>query len=85
MKLARVGLFAFLSLSKYLAVTWSWSRWQVAPCPIPRYSEFQGKNHGLLTQPGGPPVNPVEWRMSGCSREALPLPLCSSGCRDGAG
>lgn len=84
MKLARVGLFVFLSK-------------QIPGCHVELEQVVCGtlsdskvltvsrQNHGLLTQPGGPLVNPVEWRMSGHFHEALLLPWHSEGCRDGAG
>lgn len=76
MELARVGLFVFLSkqtpgchveLEQVASSTLSYSK----------VLKVSRQNHGLLTQPGGPPVNPVEGRMSGCFPEALRLPLCS--------
>lgn len=76
----RVGLFAFLSeqipispveLAQVMCRTLSVSKVVTA----------SRQNHGLLTQPGGPRVNPVEWRMSGHFHGALLLPRHSWGCR----
>lgn len=74
MKLAKVDLFAFLS--KQIPGC------HVEPEQVVCSTLFNSKiltvsNHGLLTQPGGPPVDPVVWRMSGCFHKALLLPLHS--------
>lgn len=76
----RVGLFAFLSeqipsspveLVQVMSSTLSVSKVLAA----------SRQNHGLLTQPGGPSVNPVEQRVSGHFHEALLLSWHSWGCR----
>lgn len=76
----RVGLFAFLSeqipsspveLVQVMCSTLSVSKVLTA----------SRQNHGLLTQPGGPSVNPVEQRVSGHFHEALLLSWHSWGCR----